>query len=82
VSVPDIPLLVAALLTAAARRWCPDSWIGLLIMCDLGAVPSRGDASHAHQIEAERRAINLQESLAIMLDRAHQTDTAYTLWLS
>ena len=51
--------------------------ISLLIMFDLGpAARAKARAMQAteREIEAHRRAINLQESSAIMLDRAHQND--------
>ena len=54
-----------------------DPSISLLIMCDLrpaARARARAMQATAREIEAHRRAINLQESSAIMLDRAHQTD--------
>jgi hypothetical protein len=46
-------------------------------MCDFGPAArakARAMQATAREIEADRRAINLQESSAIMFDRAHQND--------
>jgi hypothetical protein len=66
-----------AVAVAGSETWWQHRWISLLIMSDLGPAARAKDRAMqatARDIEAQRRAINLQESSAIMLDRAHQTD--------
>ena len=49
--------------------------ISLLIMCNMGPAErakARAMEATARDIEAQREAINLQESSAIMFERVHQ----------